>query len=311
MITHTKVTSRDTGFGLKLNQVVEVRQMVKIKKIFTGCGLGAVAGVMWLVSACTQSGVNSVPGQPIKTVSTGTTNSTTTSEPMTLSNAATILPSTTTTQPAENSAATNAPPATSVPALEGRTTPVDIDSYVLNVTGLVNNPSALSYAQILTLPSITKKVGIYCPSVTRAADEWTGVPLSTILNVAGLTPDATEIYLIGADGYYTVLTLQTALAVNVFLAYRTNGQELSEERGYPLRLIDGGSDGQDWVRWVTNIEVKSSLASISNPSDSIQNARSNVPTSGNKLCACFIPAVAANYRITQKTESKIEQSDSL
>jgi len=62
---------------------------------------------------------------------------------------------------------------------------------------------------------------------------------------------------------------------------------------------------------VTNIEVKSSLASISNPSDSIQNARSNVPTSGNKLCACFIPAVAANYRITQKTESKIEQSDSL
>jgi DMSO/TMAO reductase YedYZ molybdopterin-dependent catalytic subunit len=268
--------------------------MVKVKKILTGCGLAAVACVMWLVAACTQSGANSVPGQPIKVVSTGTKNSTTP-----------------TPQPAENSTATTVPPVTNTPAPEGRTTPADIGSYVLSVTGLVNNPSALSYAQILSLPSITLKVGIYCPSVTRAADDWTGVPLSTILNTSGLTPDATEIYLIGADGYYTVLTLQSAFASDVFLAYRTNGQALTEERGYPLRLIDGGSDGQDWVRWITNIEVKSSLASISNLSSSNQNARSNVPASGSKLCACFIPAVAANYRITQKTESETEQSNSL
>ena len=282
--------------------------MVKVKKILTGCGLAAVACVMWLVSACISSGAKSAPGQPIKIVSTGTTNSTTTSEPPTLNDAATILPAIPAT---ENSAITTVPPVTSTPTPEGRTAPADIGSYVLNVTGLVNNPSALSYAQILSWPAVTLKVGIYCPSVTRAADEWTGVPLSTILNAAGLTPVATEIYLIGADGYYTVLTLQSAFASDVFLAYQTNGQSLTEERGYPLRLIDGGSDGQDWIRWITNIEVKSSLASVSNPSGSIQNARSNVPASGSKLCACFIPAIASNYRITQKIESKTEQSDSL
>ena len=286
--------------------------MVNVKKIVTGCGLAAAAGVMWLVSACTQSVTNSVPGQPIKVVSTDATSSTTTSEPPTLSKSVTTIPSTTTIQPAENSPTTTAPPAASVPALEGRTTPADIGNYVLNVTGLVNNPTALSYAQILSLPAVTQKIGIYCPSVTRAADEWTGVRLSTILNASGLTPDATEVYLIGADGYFTVLTLQNALASNIFLAYLTNGQALSEERGYPLRLIDGGNNGQDWIRWITNIEVKSSLASFSNHSGSIQNARTNVPTSGSKLCACFIPAVAANYRIiTQKTESKAEQIDSL
>jgi DMSO/TMAO reductase YedYZ molybdopterin-dependent catalytic subunit len=267
--------------------------------------------VIWLVAACTQSGINTVPGQPIKVASTGKTNSTTASEPPILDNAGTTIPFTTTTQPDENSPANSAPPAASVPVLEGRTTPADIGNYVLNVTGLVNNPTALSYAQILSLPAVTQKIGIYCPSVTRAADEWTGVRLSTILNAAGLTPDATEVYLIGADGYFTVLTLQNALASNIFLAYLTNGQALSEERGYPLRLIDGGNNGQDWIRWITNIEVKSSLASFSNHSGSIQNARSNVPTSGSKLCACFIPAVAANYRITQKTESKAEQIDSL
>jgi len=268
--------------------------MVKVKKIFTGCGLIVAACVMWLVSACTQSGTNSVPGQPIKSTDSSAVNSTPTN-----------------TQPSEIPTTPTAPPVTSIPDPKGRTTPADIGSYVLNVTGLVNNPTALSYAQILSLPAVTLKVGIYCPSVTRAADEWTGVPLSTILNTAGLTPDATEVYLIGADGYFTVLTLQSAFASDVFLAYRTNGQSLTEERGYPLRLIDGGSDGQDWVRWITNIEVKSSLAFFSNPSGSIQNARSNVPPSGNKLCACFIPATTANYRIIQKTESKTEQIDSL
>jgi DMSO/TMAO reductase YedYZ molybdopterin-dependent catalytic subunit len=285
--------------------------MVKVKKILAGCGLAAVACVMWLVAACTQSGINTVPGQPIKVASTGKTNSTTASEPPILDNAGTTIPFTTTTQPDENSPANSAPPAASVPVLEGRTTPADIGNYVLNVTGLVNNPTALSYAQILSLPAVTQKIGIYCPSVTRAADEWTGVRLSTILNAAGLTPDATEVYLIGADGYFTVLTLQNALASNIFLAYLTNGQALSEERGYPLRLIDGGNNGQDWIRWITNIEVKSSLTSVSNLSGSIQNPRSNVPASGSKLCACFIPAVASNYRTTPETESKPEQRDSL
>jgi DMSO/TMAO reductase YedYZ molybdopterin-dependent catalytic subunit len=274
--------------------------MVKVKKIVTGCGLAAAACVMWLVAACTQSGTNSVPGQQSQVVSTGKTNSSSSNEPSTLGSAAATLPSTTTS-----------PPAASVPAVAGRTTPADIDSYVLNVTGLVNNPLDLSYAQILSLPAVTLKVGIYCPSVTRAADEWTGVSLTTILNTAGLTPDATEVYLIGADGYYTVLTLQNALAGNVFLAYQTNGQSLTEDRGYPLRLIDGGNNGQDWVRWITNIEVKSSLSSVSNLSGSIQNPRSNIPASGSKLCACFIPAVAANYRAAQETESKTEQTDSL
>jgi hypothetical protein len=295
------------GFSLKLNQVVEVREMVKVKKILTVCGLAAVAGVMWLVSACTQSVTNSVPGQPIKAANIGTLNSTATGEPSILNNAATMLPATA----PEDSPTTTLPPVTSTFDPEGRTTPADIGSYVLHVTGLVNNPSALSYAQILSLPAVSKKVGIYCPSVNRAADEWTGVPLSTILNSAGLTPDATEIYLIGADGYYTVLTLQNALAGDVFLAYQTNGQALTEERGYPLRLIDGGNNGQDWIRWITNIEVKSSLTSVSNLSGSIQNPRSNVPASGSKLCACFIPAVASNYRTTPETESKPEQRDSL
>ena len=90
---------------------------MRVKKIFSGCGLAAVAGVMWLVAACTPSGANSVPAQPIKAASTGITSSTAVNEPPTSSDAATVAPSTTTV-----------PPVTNTPDPEGRTTPADIGS---------------------------------------------------------------------------------------------------------------------------------------------------------------------------------------
>ena len=65
--------------------------------------------------------------------------------------------------------------------------------------------------------------------------------IKDLLISAGLMPEASEVYLIGADGYYQVLSLQTALASDVFLAYQMNGQPLSQDRGYPLRLINGGA----------------------------------------------------------------------
>ena len=82
--------------------------MVKFKKLLVGCGLAAVTCVMWLVSACTQSGANSVTSQPIKVTSSRTTNLNT-SETPTLSNSPTIITPTTTTQSSAVTA-TPAPP---------------------------------------------------------------------------------------------------------------------------------------------------------------------------------------------------------
>jgi DMSO/TMAO reductase YedYZ molybdopterin-dependent catalytic subunit len=102
--------------------------------------------------------------------------------------------------------------------------------------------------------------------------------------------------------------LQTALASDVFLAYQMNGQPLSQDRGYPLRLINGGSEGVGWVRWVTGIEVKSSLASFANPSGALLNPK-NIPVAGSKLCACFLAAAVVNYPATQNTESITDETN--
>ena len=289
--------------------------MVKFKKLLVGCGLAAVTCVMWLVSACTQSGANSVPSQPIKVTSSSTTNLNT-SETPTLSNSPTIITSTTTTQSsavtatpapppttlAETPTTTTVPPIVSTPAptpSEGQTTPTDIDNYLLYINGLVNNPQTLTYAQILALPSTTQTVEIACPDVIDETDQWTGVPLSTLLNAAGLMPESSEVVLTGADGYYIVLPLETVLDKGVFLAYQINGQALSEDRGYPLRLVVTGMDGGDWLRWVTNIEVKQALVSFSNSSSNIQKFSRNIPVNGSKLCSCFLSATVANYQVVQ------------
>ena len=297
--------------------------MFKYKKLVVGCGVGIITTVMWLVSACTQLADSTVPNQPPKVVNSSVTNSTTTTEPSTLSKATTIIttpattqlsavttstPTPTPTTPAESATTTTDPPIVDNSTQTTTTTPfydVDINTYTLSVNGAVNTSLSLSYAQILAYPSTTQTARIICPGEEDETDQWTGVPLSTILNAAGMSPDATEIVITGLDGYYTQLPLASVLDSSVFLAYQINGQNLTWDRGYPLRLILGKSFvGADMPRWISSIEVKSSSISFSDPSDNILNSRSNIPTSGSKLCACFLSATVVNYEVTQHQGSE-------
>jgi Sulfite oxidase and related enzymes len=307
----------------------EVGEMVKCKKLFIGCGLAVITCVMWLVSACTQFGANSVPSQPIKTSNSTITSSTTTTETPTLSKSTMVVSPTTTTPsstvtnspptptpttPAETPTTTTEPPAVDNSTQTTTTTPfydVDINSYTLTLNGAVSTSLSLSYSQILAYPAVTQTARIICPGEEDETDQWTGVPLSTLLNAAGLSPEASEVVFTGLDGYYVKLPLASVLDSGVFLAYQMNGQTLTWERGYPLRLVvTKNLVGSNWPRWVTSIEVKSNLASFSNSSAIFQNARSNIPISGNKTCSCFLAATVVNYQVVQDSESKTDQSNS-
>ena len=294
--------------------------MVKCKKLFVGCGLAVMTCVMWLVTSCTQSEANSLPSQPIKLTNSPVTNSSTTTKPSTLNTSTIVIRPTTTSQspivssstPAETPSTTIELPIVSTPTpSEGQITPANIDNYLLYINGLVNNLQSLSYAQILALPSTTQSVEIACPDVINEVDQWTGVPISTLLNAAGLMPEASIITLTGTDGYSVELALETALNSGVFLAYQINGQTLSPDRGYPLRLVISGRDGGDWLRWVTNIEVKPALVSFSNSPAIIQKLSRNIPTSGSKLCSCLLSATIVNYRVVQDGEPENGQNNSL
>ena len=252
---------------------------------------------MWLVSACQQP-VNRTVSKTPDAISSPSHKNTATTMPPPINSSITTAPTLTPDNSASAARATNL------------NKEIDIDSYTLIIDGIVNSPLSLSYKQLQSFPTITRDAEIICPGVKDETDSWTGVSLSTLLKEAGLATGASEVVFTGEDGYFVQLPLETVLESDVFLAYKMNGQTLSQDRGFPLRLVVGKSQGADWLRWVTKIEVKPALVSFESSSATMQRLSSNIPTSGNKLCSCFLATVIGNHQITEESESKTGQNDS-
>ena len=140
----------------------------------------------------------------------------------------------------------------------GRPIEVDIDSYRLVVDGLVERPLSLSYDDLLSYPTVTQVPRLECPGVFVNYAEWTGPLVRTLLEEAGVKPEATEVEF--SDGserpYRRTLTLEEALRDDTYLAYKVNGETLPVEHGYPVRLVVGSKVGSFWVKWLFRIEVK-------------------------------------------------------
>ncbi len=157
-------------------------------------------------------------------------------------------------------------------------------SYQLRIDGAVRKPLSLSYKQLRDLPSQTRVATLECagngrvflvPQVAGAQwelgavgnAEWTGVPLKTLLERAGLEEDACEIVLEGADrgtpteqpippgtiSYARSLSRAKALAQEVLIAYQMNGRDLSLDHGYPVRAVVPGHFGVASVKWLTHL----------------------------------------------------------
>jgi sulfane dehydrogenase subunit SoxC len=86
--------------------------------------------------------------------------------------------------------------------------------------------------------------------------EWTGVPLSTILDEVGLKPEAKWILAEGADGAGMTRSLPIEKALDdAILAYAQNGEMLRPEQGYPVRLLLPGFEGNMNVKWLRRLKV--------------------------------------------------------
>ena len=140
--------------------------------------------------------------------------------------------------------------------ITGRAQDIDIEEYRLTVGGLVEKPLSLTYADVLDFPSVTEIGIINCPGFFVDSGEWTGVRMAALLAAAVVKPGATQLTFYALDGYRQTLSLEHVDEYGLFLAYEVNGQTLPKEHGYPLRLVDNGSTGDTWIKWVENIEVE-------------------------------------------------------
>jgi DMSO/TMAO reductase YedYZ molybdopterin-dependent catalytic subunit len=158
---------------------------------------------------------------------------------------------------------------------------IEAFAWRLRVGGNVHRALELSLADIRSRPRQTIPVTLECAGNGRArlfprpvsqpwlneavsTAEWTGTPLATILEEAGLKPGTVEMVFTGADhgvekgyehDYARSLTVAEATRQEVLLAYEMNGRPLEPQHGFPLRLLVPGWYGMTHVKWLNRIDA--------------------------------------------------------
>src|SRR5678816_292412 len=137
---------------------------------------------------------------------------------------------------------------------------VDVATYTLRVSGLVDRPLSLSLDELRKLGSRELVAGFECSGNRGPVQglssnaRWTGVPLKTVLDKAGVKPEAREFVFFGADRgeedvewrndkfkvqqqFGRALTREKALSSEPMLVWALNGEPLTVHQGLPLRLL--------------------------------------------------------------------------
>src|SRR5258707_3263475 len=155
---------------------------------------------------------------------------------------------------------------------------IDAQQHRLTIHGMVDRPLSFSMEDLKRLPSVSRIHFLEChgnssPMIHNAGNpnmglpvqyihgmtscsEWTGVPLSVLLNEVGVQRDGTWLVLEGADPGKFSHTLPLAKAMeDVLVAYGQNGEPLRIEQGFPIRLLVPGWEGPFNVKYLKHIKV--------------------------------------------------------
>jgi DMSO/TMAO reductase YedYZ molybdopterin-dependent catalytic subunit len=160
---------------------------------------------------------------------------------------------------------------------------IDRANWKLPVYGLVQRPLELHLDELNTMPQRSVFATVECAGNGRSFlrepqagvqwgagaighAEWTGVPLSAVLDQAGVRPGAVEVLFEGADrgsesdhpepmNFARSLPLAKARDRDTLLVLRMNGEPLTADHGAPLRLFVPGWYGVASVKWLSRIEV--------------------------------------------------------
>ena len=151
---------------------------------------------------------------------------------------------------------------------------IDPSQHMLVINGLVRQPLAFRYEDLLKYQMVSRIHFLECSGNSGAllrgeiggsaqslhglvsCAEWTGVPLSTLLDEAGVLPEAAWVAAVGADAASMGRSIPLTKALDdVMVALYQNGEAVRPGQGYPMRLFCPGWEGNVSVKWLTQIKV--------------------------------------------------------
>lgn len=151
---------------------------------------------------------------------------------------------------------------------------INPDEHQLAIHGMVDRPLLFSMDDIMRYPSVSRFHFLECsgntltdwrePQATTVQQshgllscaQWTGIPLSWLLDEAGVQPEGKWVVFEGADGSGHLRSIPIEKVMDDgLLAYGQNGEMLRAEQGYPIRAILPGWEGNTNVKWLRRIKV--------------------------------------------------------
>jgi DMSO/TMAO reductase YedYZ molybdopterin-dependent catalytic subunit len=157
---------------------------------------------------------------------------------------------------------------------------IDPNQYRLKFTGMVAKPADFTLADLRAMKSHEMVIGVECSGNSARAMEglsgcgrFTGVRLSALLRQVGVEKQAREVVFFGYDRgmqeiafrqqnfkleqqFARSITLENALKPEPFVAYALNGEPLTRNQGFPVRLIMPGWYGVANVKWLAEVHLQ-------------------------------------------------------
>jgi sulfane dehydrogenase subunit SoxC len=152
---------------------------------------------------------------------------------------------------------------------------IDPDGHMLLIHGLVERPLTFTVDALMRYPTVTRTQFLECagnsgsnlgPNPSQApcgvihglmsCSEWTGVPLSILLDEAGVDRRAAWVLAEGADAAAMSRSVPLAKMMDdAIIALWQNGERLRPENGYPMRLFLPGYEGNMSVKWLRRLKL--------------------------------------------------------
>ena len=138
---------------------------------------------------------------------------------------------------------------------------VDAAGWELAIHGLVDRPQRLKLADLRQLPAVNEYVTLECISnnvggFQISTGQFGGVPLSSLLDLAGVQSGATLVAFRSRDGYTESLPLSLVRqSPEILLALSLDGAPLPDVHGFPARILVPGHYGMKGPKWIEDIEL--------------------------------------------------------
>ncbi len=139
---------------------------------------------------------------------------------------------------------------------------VDARTWSLRITGLVEHELEIGIEELLAEPMTEAHVTLTCVSNSVGGDlagnaTWTGVPVRTLLERAGVHTGADMVLSRSVDGFTASTPLEALTdARAALLAVGMNGRPLPPEHGYPVRMVVPGLYGYvSATKWLEELTV--------------------------------------------------------